>query len=145
MTTINATVPNREELILSHLPQAELLARRMHRRCPQVEFDDFMSVATIGLIQAVDRFDASRGLKLKTLAEHRIRGAMLDYLRRLDPLPRNLRQFQKRRDALIASLEASGEHADCPSVAHALGVPLSKYIRWSISIAASATDRMMSA
>lgn len=76
---------DREVLILSHLPQVELLARRQHRRCPQVELDDLISAGTVGLIQAVDRYDSSRNLKLKTFAEHRIRGALMDYLRQLDP------------------------------------------------------------
>lgn len=79
----------REETILAHLPQVELLARRLHRRCPQVELEDLISEGTIGLIKAVDRFDPSRDLKVKAYAEHRIRGALLDYLRRIDPLPRN--------------------------------------------------------
>lgn len=48
------TPSHREELILSHMPQVKLIAYRLHRRCPQVEFDDLMSVGTIGLIQAVD-------------------------------------------------------------------------------------------
>ena len=95
------TPSHREELILSHMPQVKLLAHRLHRRCPQVEFDDLISVGTIGLIQAVDRFDPDRHLKLKTLAEHRIRGALLDYLRRIDPLPRSVRRFQKQRDAVV--------------------------------------------
>ena len=80
------TASRREELILSHLPQVKLLARRLHRRCPQAELDDLMQAGTIGLIQAFDRFDEARGFKLKTLAEHR-RGALLDYLRQIDPLP----------------------------------------------------------
>ena len=42
----------REELILSHIPQVKLLARRLLRRCPQVELDDLISAGTIGLIQA---------------------------------------------------------------------------------------------
>jgi hypothetical protein len=48
------TPSHREELILSHMPQVKLIAYRLHRRCPQVEFDDLMSVGTIGFIQAVD-------------------------------------------------------------------------------------------
>ena len=56
----------REELILSHMPQVQLLARRLHSRCPQVELDDLMSAGMIGLIQAVDRFDPERNLKIKT-------------------------------------------------------------------------------
>ena len=96
----------REELILSHIPQVKLLPRHLHRRCPQVELDDLISAGTLGLIRAVDRFDTKRNLKLKTLAEHRIRGAMLDYLRYIDPLPRNVRRFQKQRDVVIAKLQA---------------------------------------
>jgi RNA polymerase sigma factor FliA len=89
----------REELILSHMPQVKLLAQRLHRCCPHVELEDLISAGTIGLIQAVDRFDPARNLKLKTLAEHRISGALLDYLRHIDPLPRDVRRFQKQRDA----------------------------------------------
>jgi RNA polymerase sigma factor for flagellar operon FliA len=79
------TPSHREELILSHMPRVKLLAHRVHRRCPQVELDDLISAGTIGLIQAVDRFDPGRNLKLKTMAEHRISGALLDYLRYIDP------------------------------------------------------------
>ena len=127
----------RDEMILAHLPQVELLAHRLHRRCPQVELDDLIQAATIGLIQAVDKFDAARGLKLKTLAEHRIRGAMLDYLRQVDPLPRSLRQFQKRRDAVIAEFETSGARPALESVAQALGVTPRKYAQLSLAITAS--------
>ncbi len=90
----NSSVPTsqwREETILAHLPQVELLARRLHRRCPRVELEDFISEGTLGFIKAVDRFDPCRNLKVKTYAEHRIRGALLDYLRRIDPLSRNVR------------------------------------------------------
>lgn len=98
------TKSHREALILDHMPQVELLARRLHRRCPQVEIDDLVSAGTVGVIQAVDRFDPTRNLKLKTLAEHRFSGATLDYLRHIDPLPRSVRRFQKQRDAVIAEL-----------------------------------------
>jgi DNA-directed RNA polymerase specialized sigma subunit len=43
------TQSHREQLILAHMPQVELLARRLHRRCPQVEIDDLISVGTVGL------------------------------------------------------------------------------------------------
>jgi len=54
------------------MPQVKFVERRLHRRCPQVELDDLISVGTIGLIQAVDPFNASRNLGLKTLVEHRM-------------------------------------------------------------------------
>ena len=127
----------RDEMILAHLTQVELLARRLHRRCPQVELDDLIQAGTIGLIQAIDKFDPSRNLKVKTLAEHRIRGAMLDYLRQIDPLPRSVRQFQKRRDAVIAEFGALGEQPAQESVANALGVTPRKYVQLSLAITAS--------
>ena len=134
---MSTTTINRDEMILAHLPQVELLAHRLHRRCPQVELDDLIQAATIGLIQAVDKFDAARGLKLKTLAEHRIRGAMLDYLRQVDPLPRGIRQFQKRRDAVIGEFEASGESPTLESVARAMCVTPRKFTQLSLAITAS--------
>lgn len=127
----------RHELILSHMPQVELLARRLHRRCPQVELDDLISAGTVGLIHATDRYDESKGYFLKTLAEHRIRGAMLDYLRQIDPLPRSVRRFQKQRDAVIAQMAAVGEAPSHERLAHALGVSPRKYAALSRMIVAS--------
>lgn len=127
----------REQLILAHMPQVRLLAQRMHLRCPQVELDDLISAGTIGLIQATDRYDESRGCLLKTLAEHRIRGAMLDYLRQVDPLPRKVRQFQKHRDALIAELAVAGEAPSHEQLARTLGVTERKYLEMSRMILAS--------
>lgn len=133
------TSSHREELILAHIPQVELLARRLHRRCPQAELDDLISVGTLGLIQAVDRFDPSRNMKLKTLADHRIRGAMLDYLRQIDPLPRSVRRFQKQRDAVMAELANAGEIPTSQQVAESLGIPVRKYVRLSLMVTASET------
>jgi len=127
----------REELILSHMPQVKLLAQRLHRRCTQVELDDLISAGTIGLIQAVDRFDPKRNLKLKTLAEHRIRGALLDYLRQIDPLPRTVRRFQKQRDAVIDAFSAAGKAPGDARIAQALGVSMTKYITLSRMITAA--------
>ena len=126
---------NRDQIILDHLPQVELLARKLHRRCPQVELDDLISAGTIGLIGAVDRFDPARNCKLKTLAEHRIRGAMLDYLRQLDPLPRAVRQFQKRRDAVTTP----SENPTPDELAAILGLSTRKVIQWSRMVRASKT------
>jgi RNA polymerase sigma factor for flagellar operon FliA len=103
------TASYREELILSHMPQVRVLARRLHRRCPQVELDDLISTGTIGFI-------------------HRIRGAMLDYLRHIDPLPRSVRRFQKQRDLLIAQFSTAGEILSEARIAQALGVSSRKYV-----------------
>jgi RNA polymerase sigma factor FliA len=133
--TMTTNTIERESMILEGMPQVEILARRLHRRCPQVELDDLISAGTIGLIQAVDRFDPTRNLKLKTLAEHRIRGALLDYLRSIDPLPRSVRAFQKRRDAVVASFGCEPPAAE--EVAKMLGVSPAKYLQFTCMILAS--------
>jgi len=83
----------REAAIVQNLDIVNNLARRIqHRLPPCVTFDDLRSAGTIGLIEAVDRFAASRGLKLRSYAQHRVWGAILDFLRGEDPLSRTERR-----------------------------------------------------
>src|SRR5450432_2862977 len=73
----------RERLILEHLPQVKLIARRIHERLPEsICLDDLVSTGVIGLISAIDHFDPGHLVKLKTYAEYKIRGlnvASLEY------------------------------------------------------------------
>jgi len=128
-TVAISTALDREQLILTHLPQVHLLALRQHRRCPpEVLLEDLISIGTMGLIQAVDRYDPRRKLKLKTLAEHRIRGAMLDYLRKLDPLPRSVRHFHRKREEVATCLQRhSGDAPLASEIAAELKLSLSRY------------------
>lgn len=132
---------DREQMILSHMPQVKLIAKSFYRRCPPgVLLEDLVSVGTVGLIQAVDRFDPDRNLKLKTIAEHRIRGAMLDYLRQIDPLPRTIRQFARQRDEALRRVENRlGRVPSDDEVAAELEVPLPKYRLMILAIHASST------
>jgi RNA polymerase sigma factor FliA len=136
MPATSLSSAEREALILSHLPQVELLARRQHRRWPQIELHDLISAGTIGLIQALDRYDPSRNLKLKTFAEHRIRGALMDYLRQLDPLPRTLREFRKKRDSVLQNLPVI---PTCEHAAQLLGLPTTRYVWLCLVVSASET------
>src|SRR5579883_1632001 len=87
----------RERLILEHLPQVRLIARRIHERLPEsVNLEDLISTGTLGLIAAIDRFDPNHNVKLKTYAEYKIRGAILDSLRGLDWAPRQQRKRSKQ-------------------------------------------------
>jgi RNA polymerase sigma factor FliA len=96
----------RERLILEHLPQVKLIARRIHERLPEnVSLEDLISTGIIGLISAIDRFDESHNVKLKTYAEYKIRGAILDSLRGLDWAPRQQRKRSKQIESVIMSLE----------------------------------------
>jgi len=81
----------RERLILEHLPQVRLIARRIQERLPKnISLEDLVSTGVLGLISAIDNFDPSHNVKLKTYAEYKIRGAILDSLRGLDWAPRIL-------------------------------------------------------
>jgi RNA polymerase sigma factor FliA len=97
---------DRERLILEHLPQVRLVARRIHERLPDsICFDDLLSAGVIGLIQAIDNFDPRQNVKLKTYAEFRIRGAILDSLRESDWAPRLKRKQAREFEAAITRAE----------------------------------------
>jgi RNA polymerase sigma factor for flagellar operon FliA len=96
----------REAIIVQHLTHVHALAKRLRSHVPPcVTLDDLIGAGTIGLIQAVDRFQPSRGLQFATYAKHRIRGAMLDFLREEDPLSRTER---RRARESAAGLSATG-------------------------------------
>ncbi|MDI6772291.1 MAG: sigma-70 family RNA polymerase sigma factor [bacterium] len=79
-----------------HLPLVAAIARAMGRRLPPtVEVDDLINDGVLGLMEALQRYDPQRRVVFATYAGHRIRGAILDGLRRRDPLPRAYRRIQK--------------------------------------------------
>jgi RNA polymerase sigma factor FliA len=121
----------REKLILEHLPQVEHLAKRIYHKVPaSVELDDLVSVGILGLIDAIEKFDPTRGIKLKTFSEHRIRGAMLDSLRDLDWAPRELRTKSRKMLSKYSSLEQRlGRLATQNEKCDALGISLSEFHR----------------
>ena len=89
----NASVPDRDQLLMEHLPTVRYLARRIHERLPQhVELDDLISAGVVGLIDAFSKFDHTKQVQFKSYAQFRIRGAILDSLRTLDWSPRELRR-----------------------------------------------------
>lgn len=92
----------KEQMILDHLPLVRQMAKMMAGRIPViVDFDDLVSSGTLGLIDAAHKFDPARGFAFKTYAQHRIRGAMLDYLRAWDWVPKSVRA--KARSGLTES------------------------------------------
>jgi RNA polymerase sigma factor for flagellar operon FliA len=121
---------------LDHLAQVKLIARRIHERLPvSVSLDDLISTGVVGLIAAIDRYDASHDVKLKTYAEYKIRGAILDSLRGLDWAPRQQRKRSKQIEAAIAALEQ--EHHRTPTeeeIAAYLGLAVSEYQDWLTEI-----------
>jgi RNA polymerase sigma factor for flagellar operon FliA len=95
----------RHELILRHQPLVSIIAEREAQRLPRsVDVDDLKQEGFSGLNDAIQRFDPSRGFKFKTFASRRIRGAMLDSLRKLDWQPRNERQRSNQVETARAEL-----------------------------------------
>src|ERR1700704_5675547 len=100
------TEAEREQLILEHLPQVRLIARRIQERLPEsIILDDLVSTGVLGLISAIDHFDPRHNVKLKTYAEYKIRGAILDSLRGLDWAPRQKRKKAKQIESAMSAAE----------------------------------------
>lgn len=126
----------RERLILEHLPQVRLIARRIHERLPEsVNLEDLISTGTLGLIAAIDRFDPNHNVKLKTYAEYKIRGAILDSLRGLDWAPRQQRKRSKQIEAAISAAEQRLHRAPTEDeIAQQMEVTLDEYHSWLVDI-----------
>lgn len=119
---------HRDHLIREHAEVARRIALRMARRCPDwVAREDLVSAGMVGLIEAAERYDESREEPFIAFAEHRIRGAVLDELRRGDIMPRRVRQLARKIGAAIKELEKDGEQASDHRVAEALGVSVDDY------------------
>jgi RNA polymerase sigma factor FliA len=119
----------REQLILQYSPLVKYVMGRLAISLPAIlDYEDILSFGTIGLIEAVERFDHTKGVKFETYAIARIRGAIIDALRSLDRLPRSVRQ--KAREANEAILRLTNELGRDPTdeeVAAALNVGADAY------------------
>ncbi|HUA20080.1 MAG TPA: FliA/WhiG family RNA polymerase sigma factor [Bryobacteraceae bacterium] len=119
----------RERLILEQLPHVRWIAMRIHEKISgAVALDDLVSAGVIGLINAVDSYDPKFNVKLKTYAEHRIRGAILDSIRGLDGIPVHKRKRLKEVEAAIAATEQRLQRVPSEEeIAAELKVPLAEY------------------
>ncbi len=130
------TSDDRERLILEHLPQVRLIARRIQERLPEnVALEDLISTGIIGLISAIDNFDPSHKVKLKTYAEYKIRGAILDSLRGLDWAPRQKRRKAKQIEAAIAEAEQRLQRSPTEEeISAQLKISIDEYHEWLVEV-----------
>ena len=118
----------RENLILEHIPLLKHIVGRVSADMPlSVDRDDLYGVGMLGLIAAADSWDPTRGLKFSTFAYTRVKGAMLDDLRKADFLPRGRREKVRNLERAVSELEQANGTPPSPEelVAH-LGVELSE-------------------
>jgi RNA polymerase sigma factor for flagellar operon FliA len=121
--------PERDRLIAEHVGMAKRIALRLARKVPAwMNRDDLIATAMLGLAEAADRFDSTRGEPFVAFAEKRIRGAVLDELRRGDILPRRVRVRARRVGEKIRELEQDlGRRPEDEEIAGALGVSTMEY------------------
>lgn len=119
----------KEELIREYSPLIKFIAQKIAVRLPpNIELDDLMSAGSIGLMDAIDKWDPTRDNKFKTYAEFRIRGAMLDELRSQDWVPRSVRDKSKALDRTVAALENEiGRAPTEEEVSTRLNMPLEEF------------------
>lgn len=122
----------REQLIIEYVPLVKLVAGRLNMYLGYtVEYDDLVSYGVFGLIDAIDKFDYGKGIKFETYASLRIRGSILDQIRKMDWIPRSVRQKQKQIEAAITKLEKEkGSNVHDADIAEELGISLDEYRGW---------------
>lgn len=130
MSTKNSEI--RDKIILEYAPLVKIVAGRLSIYLGyNVEYDDLVGYGIFGLIDAIDKFDYDKGVKFETYASLRIRGAILDQIRKMDWIPRSLRQKQKKMEAAISKIETQyGRPAKDEEIASELGIETEELISW---------------
>ena len=130
--TQNKSPEIREKLILEFAPLVKLVAGRLSMYLGyNVEYEDLVSYGIFGLIDAIDKFDCTKDVKFETYASLRIRGSILDQIRKMDWIPRTVRQRQKQIDTAMREIEAqTGHSASDEEIAEKLGISSDELTEW---------------
>lgn len=128
----NKTPQIREKIIIEYAPLVKLVAGRLSMYLGyNVEYDDLVGYGIFGLIDAIDKFDSAKNVKFETYASLRIRGAILDQIRKMDWIPRSVRQKQKLIESACAKIETTyGRPATDEEIAIELDVSVEDYHAW---------------
>ena len=121
-----------EKIIIEYAGLVKLVAGRLSMYLGyNVEYDDLVGYGTFGLIDAIDKFDYSKGVKFETYASLRIRGAILDQIRKMDWIPRSIRQKQRKIDMAYQNLELkNGRMANDEEIAKELEISVDELETW---------------
>lgn len=122
----------KEQLIIEYSQVVKYVAGRLSMYLgSNVEFDDLVGYGVFGLIDAIDKFDLEKGIKFETYASLRIRGAILDNIRKMDWIPRSVRKKQKSIEAAHQKLESQLDHyVEDEDMAEELGITVDDYYKW---------------
>ena len=130
--TKNPTQEMREQIIIEYAPLVKIVAGRLSMYLGgNVEYEDLVSYGVFGLIDAIDKFDTNKDVKFETYASLRIRGSILDQIRKMDWIPRTVRQKQKKIDEAIKQVEMrTGKTPTDEMLAEELGVSGEELLSW---------------
>lgn len=122
----------REQIILEYAPLVKIVAGRLSMYLGyNVEYDDLVGYGIFGLIDAIDKFNAQKDVKFETYASLRIRGSILDQIRKMDWIPRTVRQKQKKLDEAIKRVEMrTGKNASDEEIAQEIGISDEELLTW---------------
>ena len=122
----------REQIIVEYAPLVKIVAGRLSMYLGyNVEYDDLVGYGIFGLIDAIDKFDVKKDVKFETYASLRIRGSILDQIRKMDWIPRTVRQKQKKIEAAIKKIEErTGRTASDEEIAEELNVSGDELLNW---------------
>lgn len=122
----------RDQLIVEYAQLVKIVAGRLSMYLGyNVEYDDLVGYGIFGLIDAIDKFDYGKNVKFETYASLRIRGAILDQIRKMDWIPRSLRQKQRRIDQAMSKIETeTGKPATDEQIVQELGITLDELNNW---------------
>jgi len=128
----NKSLEVREKIILEYIPLVKIVAGRLSIYLGyHVEYEDLVSYGIFGLIDAIDKFDTTKEVKFETYASLRIRGAILDQIRKIDWIPRTIRQKQKQIDNAIREVTLELGHIGTDKdVSVKLEITEEEYVEW---------------
>ena len=126
----------RDELILEYAQLVKLVAGRLSMYLGyNVEYDDLVGYGIFGLIDAIDKYDYGKNVKFETYASLRIRGAILDQIRKMDWIPRTVRQKRKKIEEAIKQIETkTGQNASDEEIAKELGIGEEELNDWQTQL-----------
>lgn len=122
----------REKIIIEYAALVRVVAGRLSMYLGyNVEYEDLVSYGIFGLIDAIDKFDLGKDVKFETYASLRIRGSILDQIRKMDWIPRTVRQKQKKIEEAIQQVETrTGRNATDEEIAIELGIAEGELNEW---------------
>jgi RNA polymerase sigma factor FliA len=127
----DADFKGREDLIIKYAPLVKKIAERMAMRLPpQISKEELIGPGILGLFDAIEKFDSTKGIKFKTYANMRIKGAILDELRKMDWISRSVRKNINRIEDAIRALELKlGRSPKDDEIAEEMGIDIESYYK----------------